>query len=98
MEDFGVCLANRSVECILCQQYFTRVSGDLILTEDLICDDCLIELKSLKEGEFRKQVSERLAKNLSHPSQEFENEVARIIQQFGQREIGSDAHGRASSR
>ena len=92
MKGFGVCMTARDFECILCQRHFTRVSGDMILTEDLICDDCLVELYQMEENELRRQVSKRLVANPSRTSQEFEKEVIRIIQQFGQHQRGNDAH------
>ena len=87
MNGFGVCIAERSFECLLCQRQYTRVSGDLILTEDLICNDCLKEFQRLDESELRKQVSDRLSKNPSLPSQEIERAL-KIIQQSDQRGRG----------
>lgn len=89
MEGFGVCMANRSFDCILCQRHFTRFCGDLILTENLICDDCLTELQQMEEDKLRKHVSQRLAKSALHRGQEFENEIIRIIQRFSQRGTGT---------
>lgn len=92
MEGFGVCMADRSFECILCRQRFTRFCGDAILiAENLICDNCLAELQQLEEDELRRQVSERLEKNPPRPSQEFENEVIQIIRKHGQRGKGIGA-------
>ena len=93
MEGFGVCMADRSFECILCQRHFTRFCADLILTENLICDDCLIELQQLEENELRKHVSQCLAKSASHSGREFENEIIRIIQQFSQHGTGASISG-----
>ena len=89
MEGFGVCMTDRSFDCILCQQHFTRFCADLILTEDLICDDCLGELQQMKEDELRKHISQCLAKSASRHNRGFENELVRIIQKFGQREAGT---------
>jgi hypothetical protein len=89
MEGFGVCMADRSFECILCQRHFIRFCGDLILTENLICDDCLGELQQMEENELRKHVSQCLAKSALHHGQEFKNEIVRIIQKFSQRETGT---------
>jgi hypothetical protein len=88
MESFGVCMTDRSFECILCQRHFTRFCADLILTEDLICDDCLGELRQMEEDELRKHVSQRLAKSASHQNRKFEDEIVQIIQKPNQRGIG----------
>jgi hypothetical protein len=80
----GICMANRDFECILCQKQFTRFCGDaFLLSENLICDDCLIEFQQMEEDELRK-LSQHLAKSASHSGREFENEIIRIIPQFSQ--------------
>lgn len=65
------CMAERDLECFLCQQHFTAMYGDLIIAEEIICDDCLAELGQLEESELRQRVSERLAQcNITDPALE----------------------------
>ena len=85
----GISMADRSFECVLCQRMFKRFVPDAILPpENLVCDVCLKELHCWGEGELRRQVSERLARNPSRRSPELENAVLQFIQQYGQRERG----------
>jgi hypothetical protein len=88
MEGFGAVFANRDFECILCQRHFTRASADLILTDDMICDDCLGELQGMNENDLREHVSQQLGKNPARCSQELEDEIVRIIQQMRPRGKG----------
>jgi hypothetical protein len=82
-------MADRDLDCILCQRHFTRFCADLILPENLICDECLAELCQLEGDELRKRVSQRLAKSALQHGQEFENEIVRTVQTLKQRGTGT---------
>jgi hypothetical protein len=91
MAGLGIGMAPREFDCIFCQQHFTLLCGDLIVTEYLICDECLAELQQLEEDELRKHVSQHLAESAPRRDQEFENEIVRAIQrikQHGTRDMG----------
>jgi len=79
----GIAMADRSFECVLCQRTFSRFTPDaLLLSTNLVCDDCLKELHLMEEGDLGKQISERLARNPSHHSPELKKAVTRLIQQY----------------
>jgi len=67
--------------------------GDLVLLEELICDECLTELWPLEEDELRKRVCERLAQNASwleehyrwHGERELEDRILRKIEEIRRR-------------
>ena len=66
-----MCMAERDLECFLCRQHFTAMYGDLIIAEELICDDCLAELGQLAESELKQRVAERLAqRDIANPALE----------------------------
>ena len=67
--------AVRDFECILCQRQFSLPSGDLIVPESLICDECLAELWQLEGDALARYVSEHLAKNASQREQGPESHV-----------------------
>jgi hypothetical protein len=54
-------MAERDLECFLCLRHFAAMYGDLIIAEEIICDDCLAELGQLTESELKQRVSARLA-------------------------------------
>lgn len=56
----GIAMANRNFVCILCKRDFSRVTGDLILAEESICDDCLEELSKMDEKAVRAYISQHL--------------------------------------
>lgn len=56
----GIAMANRNFVCILCKRDFSRVTGDLILAEESICDDCLEELSKMDEKAVRAYLSQHL--------------------------------------
>jgi hypothetical protein len=56
-------LAVRQLECILCKQPFTLLTGDLIVAEDNICDNCLREIWNLDEYSLQEHLKQRLSKN-----------------------------------
>lgn len=84
MTGLGVGIAPREFECIFCQQHFTLLCGDLIVTEYLICDECLAELQQLEEDELRKHISQHLAEDAPRHDKEFEDEIVRTIQRLKQ--------------
>jgi hypothetical protein len=85
----GISMADRSFEWVPCQRVFKPFLPDAILPpENLVCDDCLKKLHRLGEGELRRQILERLARNPSRRSPELENAVLQFIQQYSQREGG----------
>ena len=55
----GVAMLPREFKCPLCGRQFTRVSGDLILPEVTVCDECLAELGPLDEVALRKEIERR---------------------------------------
>ena len=88
----GMCV--RKFECTLCQRHFEMVYGDLIIVEELICDECRRELWPLENDELREHVSQKLAKNALwleehyrwHGEREFEDRIVRCIQELKRRE------------
>ena len=50
----------RDFNCVLCDRHFTMFYGDLIIQEDLICDECLVELSEMDEGELPEHVAKCL--------------------------------------
>lgn len=81
----GIAMAGRNFECVLCGRKFTRFTPDaLLLSEHLVCDDCIKELHILGDGELRRLVSERLNRNPQGHSPELEKAVIEVIQKFGQ--------------
>lgn len=82
----GIAMANRSFQCVLCQRQFTRFGPDAsLLSANLVCDDCLTELRQLEGDELRVQVSKRLAEGMSHRDQELESTIIKIVQEHAQR-------------
>lgn len=57
----GMCV--RAFECTLCQRHFEMMYGDLIILEELICDECRQELWQLEGNELRERVAQKLSKN-----------------------------------
>lgn len=55
----GVCMAEREFVCVLCGKIFRRVSGDLLLPPDQVCDDCLAEFEPLEESELWEVINRR---------------------------------------
>ncbi len=88
----GMCV--RDFECTLCQRHFSMMYGDLIVAEELICDECQKELWPLEDDELRERVSEKLAKNASwleehykwHGERGFEERIVQCIQEIKRRE------------
>lgn len=77
----------RDFECTLCQRHFEMMYGDLIIVEELLCDECLKELWPLGDGELRERISQKLAKNASWLEERYrwhgEPELGdRIVQQI----------------
>ena len=56
-------MALRTFECTLCEQSFTRMSGDLILPGPEICDDCIRDTWALEGEALQAHVEERLSQN-----------------------------------
>jgi hypothetical protein len=79
MVGLGVCMAVRDFDCILCQRHFSRMSADLILLNDLICDECLAELGQLEGDELRKRVSQHLARRALQ-DKELESRIVETVQ------------------
>jgi len=87
------CMCIRDLDCTLCQRHFEMMYGDLIILEELICDECLKELWPLEDDELRKRVSERLAGNASwleqhyrwHGEPELGDHIVQHIQELKQR-------------
>lgn len=52
-------MTSRDFECILCGQPFSRVSSDVILPPDQVCDACLAEIGPLEEGELWAAIDRR---------------------------------------
>ena len=69
-------MAERDLECFLCQQHFTAMSGDLIILEQTICDDCITELEQLEGDTLRQRVSQHLAQR-DLASSETEDRIVR---------------------
>lgn len=88
MVELGICMAARDFDCILCQRHFSRMSADLILPEDLICDECLAELWRLEGDELGKYVSQHLARRTLQ-DKELENRIVETIQMLKQRKTGT---------
>lgn len=61
MTSLGVCMAPRDFVCPLCGRKFTRVTADLILLEDTVCDSCLAEMGPLNGAARRERINQRLA-------------------------------------
>jgi hypothetical protein len=60
MAGFGVGMANRELECILCGSRFTAMAGDLLIPETCICDACIAALRGLDGAEIARYVSQHL--------------------------------------
>jgi hypothetical protein len=59
MVSLGAFLAVRDFECILCGRPFSRMTADLLLPEDQVCDDCLGTLGPLDENDLRAAIAQR---------------------------------------
>jgi hypothetical protein len=69
-------MAERDLECFLCQRQFITMYEDFIIAEEIICDDCLAEMEQLTESELKQRVSARLAqRNLANSTL-----VERVVQ------------------
>lgn len=88
MVSLGVCMAVRDFDCILCQRHFSRMSADLILLEDQICDECLAELWRLEGDELGKYISQHLAKR-GLQDKELESGIVETVQMLKQRGTGT---------
>ncbi len=73
-------MAVREFECSLCRQQFTLLSGDLILPEPNICDDCLRVVWELESEALMEHVVERLG--LPNEGQSFVNNVVQHIKRL----------------
>ncbi len=69
MCSLGICMTEREFECLLCGRQFTRMSADLILPENRVCDECLAALGPLDEAALRNEITRRLAARPSPPNQ-----------------------------
>ncbi len=84
----------RDFDCTLCARHFEMMYGDLIIIEELICDECRKELWPLEGEELRERVSRKLAKNARwleerygwHGEKGFEDRVVQSIQEIKRRE------------
>jgi len=56
-------LAVREFQCALCQQQFTLLSGDLIVPESNICDDCLRVMWAMDDQALAEHVRGCLARD-----------------------------------
>ena len=82
----GIAMAGRNFECVLCGQKFTRFTPDaLLLSEHLVCDDCIKELLVFGEEELKSLVSERLDRNPQNHSPELEKAVIEVIRKYVQK-------------
>jgi len=90
MVGLGICMAVRDFDCILCQRHFSRMSADLILPEDLICDECLAELWRLEGDELRKYVSQHLARRALQ-DKGLENGIVETVKMLKQRGTGTSS-------
>ena len=62
-------MTERDLECFLCQRHFSAVYVDCILGPEIICDNCLMELGKLEDGELKQRVSAILERrNLFDPA------------------------------
>ena len=61
----GAFLGIRDFECSLCQGSFTLLSGDLMVPETRLCDECLVELWPLAGDALKMCVSGHLAQRVS---------------------------------
>ena len=68
-------MAVREFECILCQGHFTLLSGDLMLPEPVICDECLVEVWLLEGDVLAKHISKHLAGNVSPHKEHLESHI-----------------------
>ena len=65
----------RDFECILCQGNFTLLSGDLMVPEPVICDECLVEVWQLEGDALARYMSEHLAENTSPHKEYIESNI-----------------------
>lgn len=83
----GIAMDDRNFECVLCGRKFTRFTPDaLLLSEHLVCDDCIKELHAFGEGELKSQVLERLNRNPQRHSLELEKAVIEVIRKYDQKQ------------
>jgi hypothetical protein len=76
----GIAMVPREFECLICQRRFSRVCGDLILPEYMICDDCLDGLLQLEGEELKRQISERLAQSGSSSGEGLEDQIVLAVE------------------
>lgn len=57
----GICMTSRNFTCLVCQRLFSRVTQDVIIYDDMICDECLAELCLLDGEALARRVVEKLA-------------------------------------
>ncbi|MCP4601600.1 MAG: hypothetical protein GY847_13995 [Proteobacteria bacterium] len=65
----------RDFECTLCQQSFTMPSGDLILPEPNICDECIVHVWDMGD----QALTEHVIKCLPDKDNVWVNEVIQYI-------------------
>ncbi|MBN1994881.1 MAG: hypothetical protein JW953_19450 [Anaerolineae bacterium] len=74
----------RDFTCILCRRPFSMFYGDLIVTEDLICEECRAEFRRLEGDALRRYIFEHLDK--SQPEQEaLGNRIVQTMERLKQR-------------
>lgn len=98
---FGIGIAVRDFDCDLCQQSFTLCTGDLIVSEIDLCDQCLADLWLLEGEDLRQHISQQLARNAS-PSEggsagdgeqsELEDRIVQWIQRYKQQGVDINQH------
>ena len=82
-------MAVREFECVLCQAHFTLLSGDLIVPETLICDECLAELWPLQGDALMERISGRLVERTPQQAA-LEKRIAQHIEWLRQRWTSAD--------
>jgi hypothetical protein len=90
-------MALREFECTLCQQQFTRFSGDLIVPGPRLCDACLQELWPLDDDALRERVSHQLAQHASSGDKgpEWQNGIEQLEDQVVQIVLNLKQSGRS---
>jgi hypothetical protein len=81
MTGFGVGMVERDMECILCGKHFTRLDGDLVIPETVICETCLAEIRELDDEAIAGYVSRRLERDRAGVSQDRLIQHIRLLKQ-----------------
>jgi hypothetical protein len=83
MAGFGIGMTERDLECILCGAHFTRLDGDLVVPETLICEACLAEIHELDDEAIAGYVSRHLERDQVRVFQDRLIQHIRLLKQRG---------------